>query len=85
MDADCVGVAPGIRVCPGDDLRVDCSVDEGLVVRTILQSNAPPSSRSSSLGKARGFSLPSRMDTCPEWDEMDFPVQVLHFSGVGNE
>ena len=46
------------------------------LVRTLLQSTAPPSSRSSSLEKAKGLSLPNRMEICPEWDEMELPVHV---------
>ena len=31
LDAHCVDVVPGFRVGPGDDLRVNGPVDEGLV------------------------------------------------------
>ena len=54
-------------------------------MRILLHSTAPPLSRSSSLGKARGLSLPGRMDILAKWDVVEFPVHALHFSGVVKE
>ena len=72
LDAYCFDFESGFRVNPGDDLRVDGPMDEGLVAFLFF-------------GKARGLSLPNRMETCPEWEEMALPVHALHFFGVGNE
>ena len=51
----------------------------------LLHSTAPPLSRSSFLGNARGLSLPSRIEISPEWDVVELPVHAIHLSGVGKE
>ena len=51
----------------------------------LLHITAPPSSHFSSLGNARGLSLPSRIEIFPEWDVVELPVHAIHLSGVGKE
>ena len=85
LDANCVNAELMLRVSPGNEFRVDGFVDNRLIGEIAFHSTAPPSSRSSFLGKARGLSLPSRMDTLPEWDVVEFSVHALHFPGVGKE
>ena len=48
-------------------------------VRMLWNRAAPWESRSTSMGEKRWLSPPSRMETCPEWDEMSVPVDDLHF------
>ena len=65
--------------------RVDGSVDEGLIGENTSPQHCPSVIMFLFLGKARGMSLPNRVEICPEWEKMEFPVHALHFSGVRNE
>ena len=80
LDAQCVNAELMLRVGPGGEFRVDGFVDNRFMGEDASPQTTPPLSRSSSLGKARGLSLPSWMEIFPEWDVVELPVHALHFS-----